>query len=319
MRAPAVAVAVSIVRDAGGRVLLAQRTARQVSAGFWELPGGKIDAGESAARAAARELHEEIGIEAQALRPWTVYEHAFPRKRVRLHFFRVEAWRGEPRGKEGQRLAWVDPAAPAVGPVLPSNRRILAQLALPPVYAVVGPDDTSDVDALFARLARALRAGLRLIQLRTAQGRADQCVQLARRIAALAHPFGARVMLAASALAARRAGADGVHSPAPELRRTTARPPVDLWSASCHDAADLARAVALGADFAVISPVLATASHPGHVPLGYDGLRRQVAATTIPVYAQGGMKLANLDEALRAGACGIALALAALEPAQAPS
>jgi 8-oxo-dGTP diphosphatase len=314
-----IAVAVSIVRDAGGRVLLAQRTARQVSAGFWELPGGKIDAGESAAEAAARELHEEVGIEALALRPWTVYEHAFPRKRVRLHFFRVEAWRGQPHGKEGQRLAWVDPAAPAVGPVLPSNRRILAQLGLPPVYAVVGPDDAASVDALLARLTRALRAGLRLVQVRAAKGCADQRVQLARRIAARAHPFGARVMLAASALEARRACADGVHSPASELRRMTARPPVDLWSASCHDAADLARAVALGADFTVVSPVLATASHPGHVPLGFDGLRRQVATAAIPVYAQGGTNLDHLDEALRAGASGIALSLAALEPVVAPS
>ena len=89
---------------------MAERTPGQVSPGFWELPGGKIDAGESAEQAAIRELDEEIGIRALAVRPWIAYEHVFPLRRIRLHFFKVERWEGTPHGREGQRLAWIDPA-----------------------------------------------------------------------------------------------------------------------------------------------------------------------------------------------------------------
>jgi len=313
----AIEVAASIVRDPAGRVLLAQRTARQVSAGFWELPGGKIAAGESPAQAAARELAEEIGIAAHELRPAGGYEHLFPNRRVRLHFFHVVRWSGSPRGSEGQRLAWVEPAAPEVGPVLPSNRRILARLGLPSVCAVADLDRAPE--PLLAQLERALQAGLGLVQLRANARRADQRVQLARCVAARARARRARVLIAASALEAHRAGADGVHSTATELRRLASRPPTGLWAASCRDGADLARAVSLGADFAVLSPVRASASHPEERPLGFDGLRRLVAEVPIPVYAQGGLRLEDLDLARRAGACGIALSLDAYLAAAASS
>ena len=131
MSSPVIEVAVAVVQDDRGHVLLAERTARQVAAGFWELPGGKIDSGESASAAAVRELDEETGIHATAFRPWLCYVHAFPTKRVRLHIFRVERWRGTPVGREGQRLAWVDPAEPGVAPLLPSNARAMFALGLP--------------------------------------------------------------------------------------------------------------------------------------------------------------------------------------------
>ncbi|MFX7910545.1 NUDIX domain-containing protein, partial [Acinetobacter baumannii] len=73
MSSPVIEVAVAVVQDDRGHVLLAERTARQVAAGFWELPGGKIDSGESASAAAVRELDEETGIHATAFRPWLCY------------------------------------------------------------------------------------------------------------------------------------------------------------------------------------------------------------------------------------------------------
>lgn len=308
MHLPVVDVAVSIVRAPDGRVLVAERTARQTAAGFWELPGGKIDAGETAQAAAARELHEEIGIHPHALRPWIRYEHAFRTKRVRLTFFRVDAWDGHPHGREGQRVEWIEPAAPHVAPILPSNERVLAALALPPWYAVIAGDDASDPAATLARLPALLASGTRLIQLRAPALAPAQRVALARRTAHQAAQHGARVLLAGTALEAKQAGVAGVHSTAQGLSRAVARPAVPLWGVSCHDARDLQQAVALGADFAVLAPVLPAASHPGMPALGWDGLRRLAADAPLPVYAQGGLGREHIDEARRAGAVGVASA-----------
>jgi 8-oxo-dGTP diphosphatase len=270
MRLPIIDVAVSIVRASDGRVLLAERTARQVAAGYWELPGGKIDPGESAAEAAARELEEEVGIRATGLRPWIAYEHAFRTKRIRLRFFRVDGWTGEPRGREGQRLAWVHPAAPEVAPLLPSNERVLGALALPPLCAVV---DADSVD----RLPQALYAGWRLFLVREARLAPDQRIALARRVTALARSFGSRVLMA---------GSTGL-----------------------HDAADLRRAVSLGADLALLSPVLTSTGHPGRPPLGWDGLQQLATGAPIPVFAQGGLRPSHLSQAQACGAAGIAVPL----------
>ncbi|HWC12723.1 MAG TPA: NUDIX domain-containing protein, partial [Acidimicrobiales bacterium] len=71
-------VAVGVLRAPDGSVLLAERKAGKDAAGFWELPGGQVDPGESAAQAAERELLEEVGVRALELAPWRVYEHDFP-------------------------------------------------------------------------------------------------------------------------------------------------------------------------------------------------------------------------------------------------
>lgn len=308
MRTPVVNVAVSVVRAADGRVLMAERTAGQLSAGFWELPGGKIDAGESAAQAAIRELDEEIGIRALQVTPWMTYEHSFRIRRVRLQFFKVDRWEGSPHGREGQRLAWIDPVSPSVAPILPSVERVLDALGLPALYALYGSVDHGGVQPMLAHIAAGIRVGVRLVQLCEPMLRADQRIALARQVNSIAMPAGAKVLLVGSALDARRAGLAGVHSPAEDLRRLHARPQVKLWTCSCHDASDLARAIELGADAAVISPILASAARPGCPALGWEGLRSLSAGVSLPLYAEGGLDGAQLEAAQRAGAIGIATA-----------
>ena len=306
MRLDVTEVAAGIVRAADGRVLMAERTAGQISAGFWEFPGGKIDRGESAEHAAIRELDEEIGIRALTVRPWISYEHAFPLRRIRLHFFKVERWEGSPHGREGQRLSWIDPAMPSVAPLLPSVERVLATLALPALYAVCRSADHAGMRDLLEHVAVGVRRGLRLFQLHAPDCSPDQRVVLARRVNSIAAPARALVLLAGSALEARRAGLAGVHSSAHELRRLTGRPSVRLWLCSCHHEGDLARATELGADGAVLSPVFKSAAHPDRAPLGWEGLKRVSAVATVPLYAQGGLAAAHCGEAQTAGAIGIA-------------
>jgi 8-oxo-dGTP diphosphatase len=136
----------------------------------------------------------------------------------------------------------------------------------------------------------------------------DQRVAFARQVDALARPFGARVLLTGSALEARRAGLSALHSTAAEVQRLYARPLVRLRIASCHDAGDIERATTLGADAAVLSPVLSSAAHPERVALGWEGLRRLATTAVIPVYAQGGLSPAHLASAHAAGAIGVATA-----------
>jgi 8-oxo-dGTP diphosphatase len=106
---------------------------------------------------------------------------------------------------------------------------------------------------------------------------------------------------------AQRAGADGVHFTSAQLRQLRERPPSLLVGASCHDAGELARAQALGADFAVLGPVQPTPSHPGSIGVGWDGFAALLHDLALPVYAIGGMKPPDLETAWRCGAHGICM------------
>lgn len=305
---PVVDVAVGVLRAPDGRVLLAERKAGKDAAGFWELPGGQIDPGETPIQAAARELLEELGVRALELAPWRVYEHDFPTKRVRLHWFHVRRWSGEPKGREGQRVAWVDPARPTVGPLLPSNELVLATLALPELVAVARVSRAPGAaDELLAKVPSLVADGLRLLIVRAPDLVPGQRVQLTRRLRQLRRGTGLRLLLSGTALEARQAGACGLHSSASALAGLVERPPTRLWAVSVHNAQDLERAAALGVDVALVSPVLPTASHLGDQALGWDGLRTLVAASPLPVYAQGGLGPGDIVAARSAGALGVAV------------
>ena len=304
----AVDVAVGVLRTPDGRVLLAQRKPGKDAAGFWELPGGQIEPGESPAQAAARELAEEVGVHARDLVPWRTYEHDFPTKRVRLHWFHVRQWSGEPSGREGQRVAWVDPAHPSVGPLLPSNELAMATLALPDLVAVAKVSRMAgEAEKLLASIPWLAAAGLRLLIVRTLDLAPGQRVQITRRLRELRRGTGLRLLLSGTALEARQAGACGLHTPGSALAGFIERPPARLWAVSVHSARDLERAAELGADVALVSPVLPTAAHSEAEALGWDGLRALVAASPLPVYAQGGLRPADIGAARAAGALGVAV------------
>jgi 8-oxo-dGTP diphosphatase len=126
-----VAVGVLIERDAAGvegRFLLTSRPADKVYAGYWEFPGGKLEAGETVGEALRRELHEELGITISAVQPWQQIEVDYPHARVRLHFCKVYAWQGEFEMREQQTMAW-QTLPVAVQPVLPGTVPVLRWLA----------------------------------------------------------------------------------------------------------------------------------------------------------------------------------------------
>ena len=117
-------VAVGVLIDAEGRFLLTSRPADKVFAGYWEFPGGKLEAGESVEQALKRELHEELGIDIGPAHPWKVELVDYPHARVRLHFCKVYEWQGAFEMRERQAMAWqVLPVS--VSPVLPGTLPVL--------------------------------------------------------------------------------------------------------------------------------------------------------------------------------------------------
>lgn len=101
-----VEVAVGVLIRADGSFLLAQRPPGKPYAGYWEFPGGKVEAGESVGDALRRELHEELGLHLGEVHPWLVREHVYPHAHVRLHFCRVFEWDGAAHGREGQQFGY---------------------------------------------------------------------------------------------------------------------------------------------------------------------------------------------------------------------
>ncbi len=121
-------VAVGVLIDADGRFLLTSRPPGKVYAGYWEFPGGKVEAGETIAQALQRELHEELGITIGAAHPWRQEIVDYPHALVRLHFCKVFDWQGDFEMREGQAMAW-QRLPVQVAPVLPGTLPVLRWFA----------------------------------------------------------------------------------------------------------------------------------------------------------------------------------------------
>ena len=299
-----VEVAVAVIERADGAFLLAQRPAGKVYAGWWEFPGGKVDEGESAVAALSRELHEELGIDVRRAYPWITRSFVYPHATVRLNFFRVIEWAGEPHPKEDQAIRWQRFDAPMAEPMLPANAPVLRSLALPLEYAITDAESLGSTEML-ARLEKRLADGLRLVQVRDKS--LHDRVKFARSVVSLAHRYGASVLVNGDEQAARAAGADGVHWTAATLARAASRPHGLLCGASCHSIAELDRAAELECDFVVLGPVHETTTHAGAATLGWEGFARIARGAPIPVYAIGGVALPDLGTARIHGAHGLAM------------
>ena len=124
---PLVQVAVGVLLQDDGAFLLTSRPPGKVYAGYWEFPGGKLEAGETVQQALARELHEEIGIAIEDCTLWKVERVDYPHALVQLNFCRVTLWRGELQMRERQSFAWQQLPV-TVTPVLPGTLPVLRWL-----------------------------------------------------------------------------------------------------------------------------------------------------------------------------------------------
>jgi 8-oxo-dGTP diphosphatase len=300
-------VAAGAIEDAQGRVLVTKRADHVHQGGLWEFPGGKLEAGETAEQGLARELHEELGIRVLGSRALIRIHHDYGDRHVLLDVRRVCAYGGEPHGREGQPMAWLHPGEMDPRAFPAADGPIIAALRLPELYLITG-QDPGDRDGFFRRLARALDDGIRLVQLR-AHGIGDAAyARLAEGACALCEEHGARLLLNRDPAFAAQLPGHGLHLTSARMAVLSHRPAgEDRWvGASCHLAEDLVRAAELDLDYALVSPVRATATHPDANPLGWERFAALADRAALPVYALGGLDLADLDTAIEHGAQGVA-------------
>ncbi len=334
-QSPIIQVACGVLVDGAGRVLLAQRPEGKIAAGWWEFPGGKIEAGETALAALTRELAEELGVTVRAAEPLIRFSHHYSNRTVVLDTWRVTAFDGEPRGCEGQALRWLAvPDFHQVSPLLPTVTPIVQALCVPTHYVFTPPTLTVErVMAGLSKLPAAAWLRLRLPALDEAQYE-----NAAQQVLAEARLLGIKVFLDRGHAQVGALGADGWHctsaglmglkqhpfalldplpNPSPQGGGAFHSPPpcgeglgegvvVPYAVASVHSAEQLAHAAALGFDAAVLGPVQATATHPDATPLGWAGFATLRGTAPLPVYAIGGLGPDALGPARLAYAQGVA-------------
>jgi 8-oxo-dGTP diphosphatase len=301
-------VAVGVIVDVDQNVLIARRPPDVHQGGLWEFPGGKLEDGESVIAALRRELREELDID-------IVTDRCFPLKKICHHYgdrsvlldiWRVDSFRGEPRGREQQEIMWqsTEVLDPRDFPV--ANHGIIRVLKLPRILGITGTCSSwnecrEKIEHLFAR-------GITLIQFRQPQLPESEFLDWADAAVQLCRENDACLLVNCSPDVGRQLDAHGLHVNAATLGKLEHRPvsKANLFSASCHNLSELSKAEQLGVDFALLSPVAATSSHPEAKPLGWQQFRSLSSQVSIPVYALGGMTQGDLAKALEEGAHGIA-------------
>ena len=300
-------VAAGILLRPDGAFLLASRPVGKAYAGYWEFPGGKLEAGESAYDALVRELHEEMGITVTQATPWLAQTFTYPHATVRLQFFLVTGWSGEAHPREGQAFSWQKLGQIRVSPILPANGPILRGLAMPEQLAFSNVAELGAKVFLQTLEHRLAHAPIWLV-LREPQLDEPELRRIAQAVIPAVQEAGGKVMLHANPALARELGADGAHLPARALMRLQQRPDgLDWVGASTHNPSELERARALGLDYAVLGHVAPTRSHPDQTPLGWDSFAALLReGWPFPVFAIGGMDASHIGQARTLGAHGIA-------------
>ncbi|WP_431067228.1 Nudix family hydrolase [Methylotuvimicrobium sp.] len=297
-------VAVGVVVDRSGKVLIAKRPDDKHQGGLWEFPGGKIEPGETQRQALDRELHEELAIDVKTATPLITIHHDYPDLSVRLKVWRIDRFEGDPHGREGQAVEWVAPADLQNYSFPAANRPIVTALRLPPFYAIL---DDSTPSALFSNLKTILANGIKLIQLRLKKVTAGEAAEFIARILPLCRRHGASVLLNSAVSGIEASAIDGIHLTGKDLMALRERPDCQGWlAASCHNEAELRHAETVGVDFAVLAPVLPTATHPGARILGWQGFTALAETANIPVYGLGGLATGDLARIREAGGQGVA-------------
>ena len=295
-------VAIGVIQDKAGRVLIARRRDDVHQGGLWEFPGGKFEAAENDSQALNRELLEELNIKPQSSSPLITCHYNYPDINVQLHVHVVHEFEGAPIGHEGQSLKWVtldelsDYAFPA------ANKPILVAIKLGRQYAIIGAKSAQEV---IFELDNIAKQGVSLVQIRV-KGLSNLDAEKILQAARIKCNELNLTYLINSQMPVKRHAKEGVHLSSSDLMSLRRRPEsTGFVGASCHDLQELRKAEQLELDFAVLSPVLITSSHPAAKALGWQQFGVWVAKVNIPVFALGGLAKKDYNQALAYGAQGI--------------
>lgn len=297
-------VAVGIVEDAEGRVLIGQRPEGKAYAGYWEFPGGKIEPGESVAQALARELNEELGLQTEACAPLLTLVHRYPEYTVRLHIRRVDRFSGEAWSREAQQLAWVPKQELHTWKLLQADGPVVQAICRPPDYVFTPP--SGDAELLLAGVRRLPEGAM--LRLRRPELNDIDYESLASKLLPLCQQRQLTLLLDRGAEMAVRIGAAGLHLDERALFSAPDRaqlPAGWIIAASVHDANGLRRAADC-ADVAVLGAVKETDSHPDRQPLGWSGFADLCEQARLPVYGIGGLSPSDMEQVRQCGGQGVA-------------
>jgi 8-oxo-dGTP diphosphatase len=303
-------VMAGLMIDGDGRVLLAERPAGKHLAGFWEFPGGKLEAGELPIDALARELREELGIELQSAQPLIRVPWTYDDRRLVLDAWRVDGWLGTPQPLEGQALKWCDPDAIDPESMTPADRPILQALRLPDMCAVTPADMALDQrEAWIARVGEKFGSGLRLLQLRLPHWPVESVRALARDLLPAVQTHGVQLMLDGDIDGARQLGI-GVQLDIDQCSEWSERPLPwrQLVGVTCHDASELAVATQIRADFSTLPFSRERAKEGDHdAARAWTNFQSLAEAASLPVYAADEVDTLDLSRAKSSGAQGIVI------------
>lgn len=299
-------VAIGIVINQAGQILVSKRPEGTFMPGYWEFPGGKVEAGESVSEALRRELKEEVGIKVLDYEPLITFHHAYLERAVHLHACKILTWQGQAKSQEGQSIDWVSLEELANRNVLPANAAIINAIRLPHIYWVT-PDYQQEKDTFEKRLDRMLAQGIKLIRFRSHALSNDEYTVVAQAVIAQCHESGASVLLDRDPALVYDLNADGLHLTRHRLLQPSERPiGQDKWlAASCHNQAEVRQANRIGVDFMTISPIHQPHSHPDAQPLGWLDFLSLNDEAKCPVYALGGLTQKDLKTAQEHGAQGV--------------
>jgi len=300
---PRLDVAVGIIRNEAGQVLISQRAKMVHQGGLWEFPGGKFAAAEDAHQALVRELKEELGIEVVSSTPLIDINFDYPAVKVHLHVRQVDEFIGKAIGREGQAIEWssIDRLKQYTFPE--ANKPILSALGLGRQYAII---NSSDQAQIFKTLELLAKQGVFLVQIRAKELFVEKMADFVRAVSDKSIGLGIACLFNSS-VHINSPIKENVHLTSLDLMQLKERPnDIGLLAASCHNLQELQHAEHLGLDFVVLSPVQSTSSHPDASPLGWQLFSEWVAKVNIPVFSLGGMQKEDQKQAISCGAQGIA-------------
>jgi 8-oxo-dGTP diphosphatase len=295
---------VGVLRNESGQILIAKRQNHQFMAGFWELPGGKIECNESTEQTIIRELNEELGVKVNTLSLHQTMQHTYADRMVELCIYNIDQYQNIPLGIEGQQIAWVSIQDLRNYQLLPTMKAFINSITLPNKYWIT-PSSNHQSEGWMEKFDEKMTQDISLIQLRS---KITIDVDFIAELHDKCKQHSIKLLINTIDKSFDEPHCDGWHITTGEMSKLNKRPCDEdkLLGASTHNLEEALKAQEIGADFVVISPVQATQTHPDTIPIGWEKAKEVVDKLNIPVYFLGGMGSDDLDGTLKLGAQGIA-------------
>lgn len=308
-------VVAGLIRDVDDpqKIFLTRRKQGQHLENLWEFPGGKVEPGESRFQSLRRELLEETGIHVISAQPLQSVYHEYHDKSILLDVWEIKRYRGHVHGCEGQQSRWVDVSELDQLDFPAADMPVLKALKLPPELLVT-PDMAEHHQSTylehFAWLMQ--KKAYPLVLFRSHHLDDDRYAEVAKELQQIGEPFQSEIIIHRPSLKSLQSSQfdkfSRRHLNSYLLQSLNENPFSENFklSASCHDGAELTMARKLDCDFALLSTVRPTLSHPGRNAKGWFGFNRLARQSLLPLYALGGIQRRDFTTARFQGAIGVA-------------